>query len=368
METILVIDDEEPLRMLISSALQSRDFDVLEAENGMMGIEMAHKHLPDLIICDVVMPKLDGYATLAELNKDPLTAGIPCILMTGRPDSAGMRQGMNLGADDYLTKPFTIPELFSAVDARLRKKKMLRELAEKRLADLRASISLALPHELFTPLSGILGFAEVLSGDISAYQPEEISEMGQAILTSGKRLYRLIENFLIFAQIELICADPNRMEALRLVDCTITQELLQSRAEEMAITHNRRNDTQIVGCKATICIQEDYFRKVIDELLDNAFKFSQPGTPVAIHAEVKGNLFYLRIADRGRGMNSENVANIGAYMQFERKFYEQQGSGLGLSITSRLVEIHGGKLDIQSEPNNGTTIIITLPTKATVIF
>ena len=368
METILVIDDEEPLRMLISSALMSRDFQVLEAENGKMGIEMAHKHLPDLIICDVVMPKMDGYSTLAELNRDPLTAGIPCILMTGRPDSAGMRQGMNLGADDYLTKPFTIPELFSAVDARLRKKRMLRELAEKRLADLRASISLALPHELFTPLSGILGFAEVLSGDISSYQPEEINEMGQAILTSGKRLYRLIENFLIFAQIELISADPNRIEALRQVDCTITLELIQSRADEMAKTHNRQSDITVNSCKSIICMQEDYFRKLIDELLDNAFKFSPSGSPVVILTEVKNNMFWMRISDKGRGMNPENIANIGAYMQFERKFYEQQGSGLGLSIASRLVEIHGGKLDIDSMPQVGTAVTVTIPAKPMINF
>jgi CheY-like chemotaxis protein len=100
MQKILVIDDEEPLRKLIRMALQKKGFEILEADNGDGGIALAKTHLPNLILCDVRMAKTDGYMTLNALRKDPETAAIPFILMTGRPDSAGMRQGMIQGADD----------------------------------------------------------------------------------------------------------------------------------------------------------------------------------------------------------------------------------------------------------------------------
>ena len=102
MKRILVIDDEEWLREMVHMALAQKGFDVIEAENGAVGIDKARKELPDLILCDVNMEKVDGYLTLSSLRNEPTTAAIPFILMTGRVDNAGMRHGMELGADDYL--------------------------------------------------------------------------------------------------------------------------------------------------------------------------------------------------------------------------------------------------------------------------
>ena len=114
--------------------------------------------------------------------------------MTGLADNAGMRHGMELGADDYLPKPFTIDGLYAAVDARLKKAQALRQEAEKKLADLRDNISLMLPHELRTPLNGILAYGEILAAEAATLPPHEVAEMGQVIHDSGKRLERLIEN------------------------------------------------------------------------------------------------------------------------------------------------------------------------------
>ena len=118
MKKILVIDDEEWLREMVQLALRQRGYAVIEAENGATGIEKARKELPDLILCDVNMEKVDGYLTLSSLRNEPVTAAIPFILMTGLADNAGMRHGMELGADDYLPKPFTIDALYAAVDVR----------------------------------------------------------------------------------------------------------------------------------------------------------------------------------------------------------------------------------------------------------
>src|SRR5881394_1281721 len=155
MSKVLVIDDEELFREATVCALQRRGFDAHEAPDGAVGAELARRLLPDVIVCDINMARMDGYAVLESLRQEPSTATIPFILMTGLGDPETMRRGMNLGADDYLTKPFTSAQLYSAVDARLKKNQVLRANAERKLADLRANLSLALPHEMITPLNGI---------------------------------------------------------------------------------------------------------------------------------------------------------------------------------------------------------------------
>src|ERR1700722_2197855 len=234
MKKILVIDDEEWLREMIQLALRQKGYEIAEAENGAVGIEVAKKILPDLILCDVNMEKVDGYLTLSSLRSDPSTAAIPFILMTGLADNAGMRHGMELGADDYLPKPFTIDALYAAVEARLKKAQALREEAEKKLADLRDNISMMLPHELRTPLNGILAYGEILSTESETLQPAEIAEMGQIIHESGKRLERLIENFLIYSQIELMVKDPQRAAALRKKQTQFPRKGVEGRAMTQA--------------------------------------------------------------------------------------------------------------------------------------
>ena len=212
MKKILVIDDEEWLREMIHLALKQKGFTVVEAANGAEGIEIARKELPDLILCDVNMEKVDGYLTLTSLRNEAPTAAIPFILMTGLADNVGMRHGMELGADDYLPKPFTTDALYAAVDARLKKAQTVRDEAERTLASLRDNISLIMPHEMRTPLNGIISNAELLATSAATLKPGEIAEMGQEIHKSSQRLERLIENFLIYAQLELIAADPEKCQ------------------------------------------------------------------------------------------------------------------------------------------------------------
>ena len=133
MKKILVIDDEAWLREMVNMALAQKGYEVLEAENGCTGVDVARKLLPDLILCDVNMEQMDGYGTLSSLRDEATTASIPFILMTGLADNAGMRHGMELGADDYLPKPFTIDALYGAVEARLKKVQAVREAAERKL-------------------------------------------------------------------------------------------------------------------------------------------------------------------------------------------------------------------------------------------
>jgi len=362
MKKILVIDDEEWLREMVHMALHQRGFDVVEAENGAAGVETARRELPDLILCDVNMEKMDGYHTLANLRNDTATASIPFILMTGLADHAGMRHGMELGADDYLPKPFAIEALYGAVEARLKKVQAVRQEAEKKLADLRDNISLMLPHELRTPLNGILAYGEILAAEAATLPAEEVAEMGQVIYDSGKRLERLIENFLIYAQIELLGTDPQKLHALRAKQTAAPAGLIEQHARAQAQTAGRENDLHLELAATPVPMSEDYLAKIVDELVQNAFKFSESGRPVTVALSEAPGAVSLVVTDHGRGFSTEHITKVGAYMQFDRKLHEQQGLGLGLGIAKRLTELHGGTLTIQSQRDaTTTTVTVKLP-------
>jgi signal transduction histidine kinase len=361
MKKILVIDDEEWLREMIHLALKQKGFDVIESSNGADGIEKARNELPDLILCDINMEKVDGYLTLASLRNEAPTAAIPFILMTGLADNAGMRHGMELGADDYLAKPFTTDALYAAVEARLKKAQTVRDEAERKLAHLRDNISLMMPHEMRTPLNGILSNAELLAQSASTLKTAEVAEIGQEIQNSSLRLERLIENFLIFAQLELIAADPKNVNALRIGKTEHAASLVREHATAQATQAGRLRDLSLDLTDLSAPLANEYLAKITDELVQNAFKFSEAGTPVRVTLKEAFNSVVVTISDRGRGFSTEQVAQIGAYMQFERKMNEQQGLGLGLTIAKRLVELHGGAFSIEGKKGEGATIVAKLP-------
>jgi two-component system sensor histidine kinase/response regulator len=362
MNRVLVIDDERELRSVVRIALGGEGFDVVEAANGEAGLELARAQVPALILCDVHMEGMDGYAFVEKLRQEPLTAAVPVILMTGvMRDYSSVRHAMKIGADDYLLKPFSIDDLLAAVRIRLQKQQTIVQRAESRLTELRSSITLSLPHELRTPLVGILGFAELLKEYHETMDRKEIGAMATDIHKSATRLHGLIENFLIFAQIELMGADEDRSKELRQAHTqdlhTVINLLSRRKAEEF----QRLNDLVLDLNEVSAAISSEYFEKIVSGLLDNAFKFSETGTPVRVRCSNDSGWLTATIADHGRGMAPEQISNIGGYVQFERKMYEQQGSGLGLIIAKRLLEIHGGTLTIESQLGSGTTVTAKLP-------
>ena len=126
MKKILLIEDNTEIRENTAEILDLANYQVLQAENGKVGVELAKKEHPDLIICDIMMPQLDGYGVLHMLSKNPSTASIPFIFLTAKAEKEDFRKGMNLGADDYLTKPFDDMELLNAVEMRLKKHEALK--------------------------------------------------------------------------------------------------------------------------------------------------------------------------------------------------------------------------------------------------
>jgi DNA-binding response OmpR family regulator len=130
MKKILVIEDEQIIRENILKLLKAEGFHVTGAENGAQGLNAAVSNLPDVIICDVMMPELDGYGVLMALRSNPVTATVPFVFLTGKAERSEMRQGMELGADDYLTKPFTKAELVGAISSRLKKTRSCRRTVQ----------------------------------------------------------------------------------------------------------------------------------------------------------------------------------------------------------------------------------------------
>ena len=356
MTKILVIEDEELVRENLLDFLEAEDYQTIAASNGKIGVELAQKHLPDLVICDVMMPELDGYGVLNQLSQNSATATIPFIFLTAKADKLDIRGGMDLGADDYLTKPFTIKELKKAIEARLGRRREIK----KKFDDLRNSITLALPHEMRTSLNGILGSSQLMM-DTDALEPEEIREMAESIYKSGKRLLRLTENFLRYTELEILATDPDRVEKLQSSSSSFSEEIIANLIKEITHKLGREEDLQLELQGASVQISDTRLKIIVEELIDNACKFSERGTPVRVVTSVENGTFILSVNDEGRGMTQDQIADLGAYLQFGRKQYEQQGIGLGLVIAKRLAELHGGKLRIESTPGQQTTVQVSLP-------
>lgn len=194
---ILIIEDEEEIREIICELLLAENYTVIQAENGSIGIELARLHLPDIIICDILMPKLDGYQVLDRLRQEPATQSIPVIFLTAKIDKFSQRQGMELGADDYISKPFTQAEILSSIAAQQKKKLVFQQQSQQKLDRLRDSISQALPDELHAPLNQIVTQSELLRNNYRAMSQEEIMEKLRAINGCGKKLYKLTQDFLL---------------------------------------------------------------------------------------------------------------------------------------------------------------------------
>ncbi len=359
---ILVIEDEESIRENVRELLEMKNFEAITAENGVIGIQKIKEQIPDLILCDVMMPELDGYGVLRFLQQNLATAYIPLIFLTAKADKLDLRQGMELGADDYLTKPFTSQQLLKAITTRLEKQDAINRKSQKQMEELRSNITLSLPHELHTSLNGIIGLSELLIEDYNSMDKGEVLEMLELINTSGKRLYRLTQNFLLYAELELLAKNPEEIKALsNELHESDSQKVITEIALEKAQQSAREADLHLDLQDIKVKISEPHLNRIVIEIIDNAFKFSPPGTPVHIISNLNGDNFNLDVIDCGRGITSDEIAALGAYMQFGRKLYAQEGLGLGLIIAKRCVELYGGELKINTIPGKHTIVGFTLP-------
>ncbi|MCG8570733.1 MAG: response regulator [Spirochaetes bacterium] len=378
MHSIVLIEDEDDIRNIIKRNLIDAGYSVFEASNGVEGIQLIKSNLPDLIICDVIMPEMDGYRVLENINNSNELSVIPFIFITGKSAKEDMRFGMELGADDYLIKPFTRKDLLNSVENRLKKHEKIKSKSAEKLEKLKNSISLSLPHELNSPLTTIIGLSKTLMDHYEQFDPAKIKDALGMIHKSGMRLNHLTKSYLLYIKLELALKDKTLLnDFLNPDDHTYIHLVLQDLTTQQAQKNNRQQDLVCQVDEGELKISYRYFRKIIEEIFDNALKFSEPGKSIQIIGKKTGADYHLKIQDMGRGMNQEQLQSIDAYIQFNRKFEEQQGLGLGLVITKRLIELHQGQFFIESlteedlyniqnessdqQITHGTTITLILP-------
>ena len=359
MKTVLVIEDEKELRESIVEMLTFEGYRVTAAPDGVEGIMKARELVPDLILCDILMPRMNGYEVLGELKKDLTTAMVPFIFLTALSDQNKIRQGMNTGADDYIVKPFLRKELLEAIESRLEKSALYKGYADQNLEKLRRNIISFLPHELVTPLNSIISFGEIIKDHASVLSASELSEMGDFIFQSGKRFYDLIQKYLLYIRFAV-----NKQSGKQEEVCTNPRTVILETANQIAESCQRQDDLSIDVSDFPLDISEKELQIIVRELTDNAFKFSMPGAKVSITGSPANGTYEIMVSDHGRGIPKETFRQVGAFMQFDREKYEQQGIGLGLFLVRQIAELNQGGIEIQSEPEQGTQVIARIPMTA----
>lgn len=359
MEKILVVEDEEDIRNNIKDLLEINGYEVISACNGKEGFDMVLNSNPDLIICDINMPIMNGLDLIRDLRKYPQFYTIPFLFLTANSSQDNIRTGMGLGADDYITKPYKGTDLMKSVALRFEKTRKIKEIFTVKLDELKKNISYSIPLELNEPLNAIMKFSKLLMGNISEFDYKDMEEIILHIHDSGARLMRLIENYSYYNS--FLKGDIKS-------DNVISPNLiLQSKVFEDTVQSVMENYTNKISFEYDLCgevnitLAETYFKKIIFEIIDNAIKFSFDGKPVKIVSIVSGKSLIISIINYGRGMTREEIANIDSFTQFGRDSHEQQGMGLGLAIVKLILKYAGGKLHIESVIDEYTATRIYLP-------
>lgn len=358
---VLVIEDDRDIRDTIADTLTFAGYEVAHAEDGVTGIAVARECDPDLILCDIMMPGRDGYEVLSKLNEHPRTVSTPFIFLTARSTKEDRRKGMSLGADDYLVKPFSAKELLIAVESRLRRHSKLKKYNLDEMDSVRQYLNYTIPHELRTPLSGILGYLEMLENDFDSLEPDLVKRMFHQMGISARRLSKTVEDFITYSQVKLVKSEPEVWQKVQAFSEVNEFELLlkQVVTKEAAVS-NREGDLIVDVEPGRVEIFIDHGEKLIQTVANNAFKFSQPGSCVKLTGVKKVGVYEFTFSNEGRGMTEEQIARIGINNQFERNKYEQQGAGLGLATAQAIVELYNGRLSIKSEPGKITAVSVTL--------
>ncbi len=355
--TIHIIDDDAPLGAALTAGLQAFGYQTVFSSSAAEGWTTAHTRQPDLILCDINMPGKNGHRLLQEIRADPDLGDCPFVFMTGNTLFAHPLAGMDLGADDFLLKPFTLDTLVACVHARLRRKEISTHGEDRLIGQLRDNLHKCLPHEFFTPLTGIMGFTELLEQDIDTMTPQEITEALQNIQQSGQRLHRTLRNYLF----TLDRLNPDSATPFPTISPASVTQLIEQGALAAAKRQKPRANLKMDLAGATLNAGAQELAMLVEELVDNAFSFSRPGALVQLIARPAGQKLHLTVRDAGRGMTEQQIKVLGAFRQFDRKKYEQQGLGVGLFIVQQILRRMGGSLRIESTLGTGTTCHVMIP-------
>lgn len=361
---ILVIEDEQGLRSNICDMLQLEGFEVLQAPDGQVGLEIAFAHHPDIILCDLTMPNVNGYQFLTRLRAKTDFADIPVILITGRTERKYLRHGMELGADDFLTKPFSDRELLGAVNARLERQETLTYSNTVALEKARRAMVRMVTHELQTPLSSLMMVQKIIERQAGSISHDQMLDFIDSLRSGSQRLYHVVEQIVFMMQIEnellttkVIERDGVETDLWDLMTASINQArnfAFRNRSGEIIL--NGRDDY------APLYVYVPALKHALAELITNALNFSPEDSQIVISVWNADGQAWINMVDQGPGIPQKALDRAQQdFEQINRETGEQQGIGLGLWLSRRLVELHGGTMEINSVLDKGTQIVIGLP-------
>ncbi len=373
--SILVVDDEPDNFDVIETLLSEQNYQLHYAANGKSAIASLEAFQPDLILMDVMMPEMDGIEVCRRIKANPEWQIVPIIMVTALNSKSDLANCLNAGADDFISKPINSVEMRARVHSMLRIKQQYDNIQalsqiqsntinilESTLNELRGTLSSRMSHELNTPLNGIMGTISLLQEDIENMDINEIREMLGWVDDSAQRLENLTKKFLLYLELE---TSPSRQQSFKTAHTKFSSTVVASTLRSYVHKLKRSDNDLIFELEdAEIALSDRYLLTILHELVDNAVKFSSSGTSITINSQVVDNMFNLSVHDLGRGMTKEQVARIDAFVQFERKTYEQQGIGLGLRIVKKIVELAGGIFAINSIYQQQTTVNISLPLRS----
>lgn len=338
MTTILTIEDEIPLLEEIVTLLEFENFTVLTATDGIQGLQIAREHLPDLILSDVMMPHLSGYEVLQELRNDTTTAGIPFIFLTARSEHSDIRRGMDIGADDYITKPFQKKELLTAIQSRLQRQQILetenlRQFAHH-LVDVqereRYRIAQLMQNDIIQNLVGIKVTIEMgkqmpietMSGTLDLLQTQLDKMLTQL---------RVISNDLWPTMLDHLGLMP-------LLSWSFNNFSKQTRVQ-VDFQHSELNETYSPEIKLLVL-------RILQESLNNVSRHAGVET-VQVRIWQEGVNLVVQVLDEGRGFNIDEMLS--------------SSSASGIIAMRERVLAYGGQFSIQSRPGEGTDLRIQCP-------
>ncbi len=365
--TILVVEDDPNMLEIIAFLLEDDGYEVFLASSGETALFLIQQDRPDLIISDVTMPGMDGFDLYERIRARVDWAQIPFIFLTARGQRADVRKGMELGADDYLVKPFEPEELLAAVKVRLARAAEAQAAIDMAAASLQEQIIRTLTHEFRTPLALVVGYTELLESTGQRLSETDFQTVLHGLHLGSERLKGLVEDFLLLSRLNtgsLAREIQQRPRATakpdRVVGMVLEELESQAAAQNVSIASKERATDLIIA------VGPLHLAEIIRRLVDNAIKFSKKeGGKVFVTTRQEEGFWVLDVIDEGIGIPKESLSWIfEAFRQVNREEMEQQGSGVGLTIVRGLVEVYGGRMAVDSALGQGSTFSVWLPLAA----
>jgi len=353
---ILVVEDSVEMLSNITSLLSLNGFEVSTAKDGFEALMQAESSLPDIIVSDIMMPVMDGFELLQAVRNSEVLQNIPVIFLTAKVDRKDLREGMTKGADDYITKPFKSSELLEAINAQIRKKRRI----DTKYEEIAENISSHIPHELRTPLIAIMGYSDLLLSDLNGWDEETIINMLSNIKKASGRLYKTIEKFIRYSEIELLLANKTKNELKEAKEISV-KENISFVAQKISKNYLRSDDLYVSLGDAKLKMNEEHFQIMLEELLDNAFKFSNKNQHVEIKEIPECGSLMLEITNQGRGMSQSEIEKISPFIQHGKKYFAQAGNGLGLVTAAKLSKLYDINFELKSEMNKYFSVRLKFP-------